>query len=82
MAVVILSNDHARRFSDGVQKIEVSGKNVRQVTADLNQRFPGLSAELANGFAVAIDGVIYSEPFLEPVGPDSEVCFLPPISGG
>jgi hypothetical protein len=32
--------------------------------------------------AVAIDGEIYSDPLLEPVGPQSEVHFLPAISGG
>ena len=82
MAIVILSNEHARRFADGQQKIEVDGADVRQITKALNERFPGMEEELAIGFAVSIDGVIYPEPFLEPVSDTSEVCFLPAISGG
>ena len=82
MAFVILSNEHARRFAGGTRQVEVSGTNVRQIVTALNERFPGLSAELAQGFAVSIDGVIYPDPFLEPVGSDAEVCFLPAISGG
>jgi hypothetical protein len=32
--------------------------------------------------AVAIDGQIYQDPFLEPISPNSEVFFLPRIGGG
>ena len=32
--------------------------------------------------AVAIDGQIYQETLLEPIGPDSEVFILPQIAGG
>jgi hypothetical protein len=32
--------------------------------------------------AVAIDGQIYQNGLLEPIGPDSEVFVLPQIAGG
>jgi hypothetical protein len=32
--------------------------------------------------AVAIDGQIYQDALLEPIGPDSEVHILPQIAGG
>ena len=32
--------------------------------------------------AVAIDGQIYQDALLEPIGPDSEVFVLPQIAGG
>ena len=32
--------------------------------------------------AVAIDTEIYQDWFVEPIGPDSEVRFLPAIEGG
>jgi sulfur carrier protein ThiS len=32
--------------------------------------------------AVAIDGEIYQNAFLEKVEPNSEVAFMPPIEGG
>ena len=34
------------------------------------------------GMAVAIDGEIYQDAFLEPVEETSEVCILPAIRGG
>jgi hypothetical protein len=32
--------------------------------------------------AVAIDGVICQDTYLEPINPDSEVCLIPKIAGG
>jgi hypothetical protein len=32
--------------------------------------------------AVAIDGQIYQDALLEPIGPDGEVFILPQIAGG
>ncbi len=34
------------------------------------------------GVAVAIDGHIYQDALLQPIGADSEVHILPPIAGG
>ena len=45
------------------------------------ERFPALDESLS-ATAVSIDGEIIQDPFLEPVGPDSEVHFLPQIGGG
>ena len=36
----------------------------------------------AEGVAVAIDGQIYQDSLLEPIGTDSEVFVLPQIAGG
>ncbi len=47
----------------------------------LDERHPGLGAAAA-GYAIAIDGLIYQEPMLEALAPDSEVAFLPRIEGG
>ena len=54
---------------------------MRRLLAELERRFPGLGEALA-GAAVAIDGEIFPDPLLEPVGPDSEVHFLPRVGGG
>jgi hypothetical protein len=48
----------------------------------LDEKFPGLKSILGEGMAVAIDGTIFQDFFLEEVGPDAEVCFLPAIEGG
>ena len=61
---------------------EVEPGNVRSVIRELGARFPDLKEHLDSGLAVSIDGEIINEPLLEPVEDDSEVCFLPSISGG
>ena len=40
------------------------------------------NSHLEDGVAVAIDGQIYQDARLEPIGPDSEVFLLPQIAGG
>ena len=41
-----------------------------------------MARHLEEGVAVAIDGQIYQDTLLEPIGPDSEVYLLPQIAGG
>ena len=41
-----------------------------------------MGERLRDGVAVAIDGEIFQEPFLETIGEDSEVFFLPQIEAG
>ena len=79
---MVLTNWLSQRFTDGEPGIEASAGTVRQLIAELDGRFPGIGAELKNGMAVAIDGEIFPDPFLEPIRPDSEVYFLPPLEGG
>ena len=82
MVQVVLTTDLARQFTDGEKQIELEGKNIRQLVRALDERHPGLGAVLLGGMMVAIDGQIFSDPFLEPVEADSEVCFLPALGGG
>jgi hypothetical protein len=56
-----------------------SVKHLLQQLADLH---PALGPHLDEGVAVAIDGTIYQDALLEPLGPDSEVFILPQIAGG
>ncbi len=71
-----------RRFTDGVESIEIDASNVRQLIHELDRRFPGIGAQLRGGTAVAVDGEIIQEALLEPLGPTSEVHFLPSFGGG
>jgi molybdopterin synthase sulfur carrier subunit len=77
-----------RRFTDGKDRIEVQGRNVRELIADLNRLYPGLASHLLEGdelkpsVAVSVDGEIAPGGVLEPVGENSEVHFLPAIGGG
>ena len=82
MATVIINREIARQFTDGVTEIEVLSDNIRAVIRELDQEFPGMGAVLRHDMAVAIDGEIYQDVLLEPVGPNSEVAFIPAIEGG
>ena len=82
MANVIINREIARQYTDGQTDIEVTSDNIRAVIRELDARFPGVGQVLRNDMAVAIDGEIYQHVLLEPVGPDSEVAFIPAIEGG
>ncbi|MEL0111083.1 MAG: MoaD/ThiS family protein [Rickettsiales bacterium] len=82
MATVILNREIARQFTDGATEIDVASDNIRAVIRELDARFPGVGAVLRHEMAVAIDGEIYQDVLLEPVGPNSEVAFIPAIEGG
>lgn len=82
MAEVVLNREFARQFTDGETKILVEATTMRSLVRELDGRFPGIGAALGDGMAVAIDGQIFQDYFLEEVGPNSEVCFLPAIEGG
>jgi molybdopterin converting factor small subunit len=66
----------------GIERVEIDARDVRALIRALEARFPQIGEPLRSGMAVAIDGDIVNDPLLEPVRPDSEVHFLPSISGG
>ncbi len=82
MATVIINREIARQFTNGQTEIEVISENVRAVIRELDELFPGVGEVLKTDMAVAIDGDIYQNVLLEPVGPNSEVAFIPAIEGG
>ncbi len=71
-----------RQFTGGVAEIDIEAGSVRQLFARLGERFPDLAPHLEQGLAVAIDGQIYQDALLEPIGPEAEVHILPQIAGG
>lgn len=79
---MVLVGGLSQDFTAGESQIEVQADNVRRLIEALDKRFPGLGAELEAKMAVAIDGEIYQDPYLEPIDADSEVFFLPKIGGG
>lgn len=82
MTEVVLSREIARQYTDGETNIVVEAGTMRAVVRQLDEKYPGVGAVLREGMAVAIDGTIFQDFFLEEVGPDAEVCFLPAIEGG
>jgi molybdopterin converting factor small subunit len=81
MARVVLSGN-LRKFTGGETEVELEAGNIRQLFRALGARYPALKPHLEEGLAVAIDGQIYQDAWLEPIPPDSEVHLLPQIAGG
>jgi molybdopterin synthase sulfur carrier subunit len=71
-----------RAHCGGEDRVEVEASDLRELIARLDERFPGIRERLGEAVAVAIDGEIIQDPYLEPIEPESEVHFLPAISGG
>lgn len=78
--VVLIGN--LRQYTGGVTELEVDAKSIRQLFAKLGQKYPELAPHLEEGLAVAIDGQIYQDALLEPIGENSDVHILPQIAGG
>ncbi len=71
-----------RGHCDGLLHVQVPAGSVRAVVRALDERFPGFGTALGAEFAVAIDGEVVHDPWLEPVPAGSELHFLPVVSGG
>lgn len=81
MAKVILTGG-LRSLAGDREEIEVRAGNVRELLRALERYLPGIGKQVDDGLSIAIDGDIIQDPLLEPIGPDSEIHFLPPIQGG
>lgn len=82
MPRVIVSSTMCQEYLGDVTEIEVEASTIRALIRELDARFPGLGAQVDESMAVAIDGVICQDTYLEPIGPDSEVYLIPKIAGG
>ena len=82
MATVVLQGDLARRCTGGLTELEVDAADYRELMSRLGERYPALVEAVRTHTAVAIDGEIFQDPLLEPIGPHSEVHFMPLIGGG
>lgn len=82
MAKVVLPTSVGQQFAGGETEFDIDAATVRAVIRALDARHPGLGAAIEDGMAIAIDGEIFQDPFLEPVARDSELFILPKIGGG
>lgn len=77
-----------RSLTNGEERVEIEAENVREIVNALEARFPGIAERLVEenrlrpGLSVAVDGTIGNKGLREPVKPDSEVHFVPAMSGG
>ena len=75
-------------LAGGVKEVQIDAGNVRQAVDGLEQLYPGIKARLVDGnnirsnLAVSIDGEVGRMGLLEKLSKDSEVHFVPAISGG
>ena len=75
-------------LTGGMSQVRIAGRTMRTILNSLEERFPGIKERLLQDgdfrpdVAVAIDGEVALDGIAERVGEDSEVHFIPPISGG
>jgi sulfur-carrier protein len=81
MARVVLVGNLAQ-VTGGVAEFQLSVTSVQQLFRQLSELHPAIAPHLESGVAVAIDGQIFQDSLLEPIGADSEVYLLPQIAGG
>ncbi|HUE75919.1 MAG TPA: MoaD/ThiS family protein [Chloroflexota bacterium] len=87
MAVVFIPS-LLRGLAGGAQTVTVPGTTLRQVIQNLDAQHPGIGERLLEddrinpALSVVVDGVTARMGLRQPVGENSEVHFLPAISGG
>lgn len=78
----VFFSGNLKELAGGAEEIEVEAADIRQLLRVLGERFPAMRPQLEGGIAVAVDGEIYQDGWLETIAPDSEVHLLPRIGGG
>ena len=73
-------------------QIEISGTTLRELVDNMEAAFPGVKERLCHRddglerispyIGVYVDGVLIDRGMRSPIGPTSEVHFLPAIGGG
>ena len=69
-------------FTNGVSEIELDVADYRGCLAKIQSLYPELQSDVLSRYMVTIDGVIMQSPFLEKLGPDSELVFINKIAAG
>ena len=77
-----------RSFSDGRDRVEVEGRNLRQVIDRLDEACPGIKEQLVQdgdirpGLAIAVNDELATSGLIEQVPEDGRVLILPAVGGG
>jgi molybdopterin converting factor small subunit len=82
MPHVMMTGIAARRLTGGQTEFDVEADTVRRLIVELERRFPGLGTQIDESMAIAIDGEIFQDAYLEKLRPDSEIVLIPKIGGG
>ncbi len=78
----ITFSSHLKPYTGGETELSLDVDNVRQLYQALGERYPELRDHLETAIAVSIDGEIYQDALLVPIGKDSEVVLITKIAGG
>ena len=87
MAQVFLPYD-LRKFTGGNGQVEVAGATLGELVGNLESAYPGITehiledGRLKPGLAAVVGHVATRQGLLQPLEPDTEVHFVPAISGG
>lgn len=77
-----------RPVTGGKDRVEVEGKNLREIVDNLEQAYPGMKAllvvggQIQDGIALAVDGEPSEVGLMMEVPPGGEVQIMPAIAGG
>ena len=90
MPTVWIPSVWREKLAGGAETVEVSGATVREIVAELEEKFPGFRERLVDAeedriranIAVAINGEVSREGMRKKVAEGAEVHFLPAMSGG
>lgn len=75
-------------ITNGAARVAVAGATLREVIESLDAKFPGIKQRLCDGerihphLSVWVDGEITREGMIARIEENSEIHFLPAISGG
>ena len=75
MARIVLTGELAQEFAAGQTELDLDAASVRQLVGELERRYPGMGNRINVEMAVAIDGEIYQDAFLEPIAPTARCSF-------
>jgi molybdopterin converting factor small subunit len=82
MPHVVMTGIAARRLTGGQTEFDVEADTVRRLIGELDRRYPGLGQQIDESMAIAIDGEIFQDAYLERLKPGSEIVLIPKIGGG
>ena len=82
MARVRTIAQSVRDLAGGLDHFEIEAPNVRALLAELETRHPGLGEHVRASMMLAIDGDLHHDAWHEPLSKDSEVVFIPLMTGG
>ena len=81
-----------RDLTNEKSQVEITGTTIRELLDNMESEFPGVKERLCHQddgierislyIGVYVDGVLIERGMRSPIGPNSEVHFLPAMGGG